>query len=171
MPIPKIIRKAGPNRRKYGILLDGLDPWYQRVLFDNPLIKEELKVDDQFVQVLFKIADMERSHKRKHKMYYNPYTEEITDYSEVLEQSLLIDWNCAICRTSIQSEVANFKIANFICNKCKKSHNKTNKRIDPRIVDSSSEFHKFCRDQLIREQKRFLKYVKHFETGYQKGKK
>ena len=38
-------------------------------------------------------------------------------------------------------------------------------------VQSSFEFHKKCRKILLKEQKRFLKYIKHFESGYQKGKK
>jgi hypothetical protein len=168
----KIIRSnGGTKNRKYQILLEDIDPWYQRVLFENPLIKEDLKTDDQFVQVLFKIAEMERAHKVKHKLYYNPYVEEITEYSDIISESSLIDWNCAICNNSIKSEVSNFKIGNFTCKKCKNAHNSTNKRIDSRIVDSSFEFHKYCRNQLIKEQKRFLKYIKHFETGYTRGHK
>lgn len=171
MNIPKIERKAGPYKRKYGILLEHLKPWHAAVLFNNPLVKEDLKTDDQFVQVLFRIAEMEKSHKRKHKVYFNPYTNDVTSYKEVIEESQQLDWNCAICNDEIQSTIAEFNIKNFICKKCKDAHNTTNKRIDPRIVDSSSEFHKYCRKRLIKEQKRFLKYVKHFETGYRKGKK
>lgn len=162
---------GGKKKRKYGIILENIDPWYQKVLFENPLIKEDLKTDDQFVQVLFKIAEMERAHKVKDKLYYNPYIEEITYYDDIIEHSKLIDWNCAICNVDIKSEIGNFKMDNFICSKCKNAHNSTNKRIDPRIVESSFEFHKYCRKQLIKDQKRFLKYVKHFETGYKRGRK
>jgi hypothetical protein len=161
--------KGGKAKRKYNIVLDNIDPWYQKVLFENPLIKEYLKTDDQFVQILFKMAEMERAHKVKNKVYYNPYLEEITAFEDIEIHSNLIDWNCAICNTEIQSNIANFKIDNFTCNKCKNAHNSTNKRIDPRIVDSSFEFHKFCRNQLIKDQKKFLKYIKHFEMGYTRG--
>jgi hypothetical protein len=161
--------KGGKTKRKCNIVLDNIDPWYQRVLFENPLIKEYLKTDDQFVQILFKMAEMERAHKVRNKVYYNPYIGEITEFDDIEIQSNLINWNCAICNTEIESQIANFKISNFICKKCKNSHNSTNKRIDPRIVDSSFEFHKFCRKQLIKDQKKFLKYIKHFEMGYKRG--
>lgn len=170
MSIPKIIRKAGPYKRKYGILLEHLKPYQQRILFDNPLIKEDLKTDDQFVQILFKIADMEQSHKNKRKVYYNPYTETITTYEKILEQSQWVDWSCAICNSDMVSQMAHFKMDNFVCSKCTDAHNSDNGRIDPRIVDSSFEFHKYCRKRLIKEQKKFLQYVKYFEMGYKRGR-
>lgn len=158
-------------RRGDKIFFKNVKPYQKRVIRENPLLKDKIKDDDQFILVLFKIADMERSHKMKNKLYYNPYTEEITEYSDVLGFSRLIEWKCAICTKDIQSEISNFSIENFVCKKCKGAHNTTNKRMDPRIVESSFMFHRHCRNILIKEQKRFLKYVKHFESGYKKGKK
>jgi hypothetical protein len=54
----KIVRKGGPYKRKYGILLSNLKPYQAKILFDNPLISESAK-DDQFVLILFRLADME----------------------------------------------------------------------------------------------------------------
>ena len=122
------------------------------------------------MSILFKIADMEQSHKYKHKVYYNPYDDSISTYEKVIEQSQIIDWNCAICNDEIQSQEGEFSMSNFVCNKCKDAHNSDNNRIDPRIVDSSHEFHKYCRKRLMKEQRKFLQYIKYFETGYKRGR-
>jgi len=163
---------SNPQIKRNGnrIYFKNVKPYQKRVIRENPLLKNRIADDDQFILILFKIADMERSHKMKSKLYYNPYSERITDYNEILDFSRLIEWNCAICNAEIQSEISNFKIENFVCKKCKGAHNTNNKRMDPRIVESSFLFHKNCRDILLKEQKRFLKYVKHFESGYKKGK-
>jgi len=166
--IPQIIRRTGPWKSKCGIMLKNLKPYQQRILLENELLKEDFKTDDAFVGILFKIADMEQSHTYKHKLYYNPYTETVTTYEEVLEQSQWHEWSCAICNHDIQAKMAEFDIGNFVCVHCKDAHNSDNGRIDPRIVDSSFEFHKFCRDLLIKEQKRFLQFIKYFEKGHKR---
>lgn len=170
MSIYKIVRQQGPHKNRHGIKLSTVKPYLHKILFDYGLIDEYLKTDDQFVSVLFKIAEMELSCKRKNKLYHNPYNDEITTYDEVIEQSNLIKWNCAICNIEIESKIAEFDINNFVCNDCRDSHNSDNSKIDPRIVDSSFEFHKMCRKKLIKEQKKFLQYVKYFETGYTRGR-
>jgi hypothetical protein len=161
----KIIRKGDK------ISFRNIKPYHKKLIRENPLLKNKIKDDDQFILILFRIADMERSHKMKNKLYYNPYTEDITEYNDVLDFSRLIEWNCAICTKNILSEISKFNIENFVCKKCKGAHNTTNERMDPRIVESSFLFHRQCRDILLKEQRRFLKYIKHFELGYKKGKK
>ena len=71
MALPKIIRKRGSNRSRHGISLDPLPDYYKSILLDNSLSAENFKTDDQFVNVIFKIAEMERSGKAKNKFYYN----------------------------------------------------------------------------------------------------
>jgi hypothetical protein len=171
MSIPIIIRRAGPVKRKYGILTEYLKPYHIRLLNENPLVKDDLKTNDQFVKILFKMADMEQSHKHRHKFYYNQYTDTITTYEDIIEHSKWIDWSCAICNVEMLSMMADFSVCNFVCTKCEKAHNSNNGRIDPRIVDSSFEFHKYCRKLLIKEQKKFLLYIKYFETGYKRGRR
>lgn len=166
----KFIRQTGPFKSKYGIRLDSIEPHQKKILLENELIKDDLISDDQFVSILFKIAEMEQSQKNTRKLFLNPYNNKITTYEKVIEQSKIIDWSCAICKKSISSEIANFSIDNFTCKKCKNVHNSTNKSIDPRIVDSSFEFHSVCRKKLIKEQKKFLKYIKYFEKGYKRGR-
>ncbi len=53
MALPKIVRKLGPFKRKHGISLDNLKPYQQKILFDNPLIKDSAS-DDQFISILFR---------------------------------------------------------------------------------------------------------------------
>ena len=72
MGLPKIVRKGGPYKRKFGIVLKHLKPYHQRILIDNPLIEEDSD-DDQFLQILFRLADIDKSKKTDRKFYYNPY--------------------------------------------------------------------------------------------------
>ena len=171
MALPKIIRKKGSNRSRHGIALDPLPDYYKNILLDNSLSAENFKTDDQFVNEIFKIAEMERSGKAKNKFYYNPTENSIQQYRDILESSKEIEWNCAICDKDILSEMSLFNMENFLCNKCQESHNKKNKTIDQRIIDSSFKFHTFCRKILIKQQKEFLKYIKHFETSYMRGRR
>lgn len=170
MSIYKIIRKQGPFKHRHGISIENLKRYHKSILYDHDLIADDLKKDDQFVSVLFKIADMEHSLKYKDKFFLNPYNNKITLYEDVIEQSQQLEWSCAICQVNMPAKMSDFSINNFVCKNCKDSHNSNNTRIDPRIVDSSFEFHQLCRKKLLKEQRKFLKYIKYFETGYKRGR-
>jgi hypothetical protein len=166
MGLPKIIRKLGPFKRKHGIFLDNLKPYQQKILFDNPLIKDSAD-DDQFMLILFRLADMDISKKTDRKIYYNPYKDIVTDYKQIETDSKYIDWNCAICKADIKSVISEFNIDNFICKDCHDaygSHNKI-KTVDSRIVDCSIKFRKHCKNILFKEQRTFMRYIAKFKKG------
>lgn len=166
MPLPKIVRKAGPYKRKYGIHLEHLKPYQAKILYNNPLSAKHFMTDDQFTLILFKIADLEIINRNENKVYYNPYRDIISDeYEEIIEDSKKINWHCAICKEDIKSIISEFNVGNLICDTCFETHGKT-KIIDSRIVAASIEFRKHCKDLLIKEQKGYLKYVRKFERGY-----
>lgn len=166
MAVPKITRKSGPYKRKFGILLENLKPYQQKILFDNPLIKESSE-DDQFMQILFRLADMDISKKTERKIYYNPYKDIISDYKQIESDSRYIDWNCAICKASIKSKMSEFDIDNFLCKDCHDSHGSHNKvtTVDVRIVESSFKFRKHCRKNLLKEQRSYMNYIGKFKRG------
>ena len=164
----KIVRKGGPYKRKYGILLSNLKPYQTKILFDNPLISESAK-DDQFVLILFRLADMEISKKTNRKIYYNPYKDIASDYKQIETDSTYTDWKCSICTTPIKSIISEFNIDNFLCDDCKETHGSHNvvKHVDSRIVESSFKFRKHCRTLLLKQQRSFMNYINKFKKGYQ----
>jgi len=168
MALPKIIRKSGPFKRKYGILLENLKPYQKKLLFDNPLISESAE-DDQFVLILFKLADIDISKKTDRKIYYNPYKDIVSDYKQIETDSKYIDWHCSICKSNILSRISEFDIDNFLCNECHDSHGSHNKvtSVDSRIVDGSIKFRKHCRKMLLKQQRSFMSYINKFKKGYQ----
>ena len=108
----EIIRKKGKYKNKYGIYLENLPGYCQQVLIDNPLSRSSFENDDQFTQVIFKMTEMSISHKNKYKFYYNPYSETISQYNEILDLSRLVEWECSICKKEIQAEISSFSINN-----------------------------------------------------------
>lgn len=161
---------GGRFKRKYGIILKNIHPYYKSVLEDNPLAREDFKSDDKFVEILFYLKEKERVHKSKRKFFPNPYTNEITTYSKIETESNLLNWKCSICNKHIKSEIANFTVENFLCKKCKKYYINQN-IIDKRIIENSFEFHKHCRTLLLKEQEFFLRYIRNFEIEYRKNNK
>ena len=161
----KLVRAQSYHKRLYSIILKELKPYQIRFLEDNPLIREHAKHDDRYVQVLFKILEYEIHHKDHLKLYYNVYTDRVSSYEEILEDSKRINWMCSICRCDIKSEMGNFNVDNFLCDTCNKSHGNSTDIIDDRILESSVQFRKYCQDILIGQQKSYIKYIKKFESG------
>lgn len=166
MSLPKIIRKGGPYKTRFGIRIEDLKPFQRKILYDHPLLSVSAR-DDQFLLILFRLADMDISKKTNRKIYYNHYADTITEYDQLLTDSNYIDWTCAICNDAIKSEMSEFNIDNLLCNTCKETHGSINKSttVDSRIVEHSIKFRKFCRSFLMKQQKSFIKYVNKFENS------
>ena len=154
----------GWYKRRHGILLENLPPLKQKLLLDNNYLKW-LDSDTQAFEVIFKVEDMNEHEKNPNKILWNPFRETFTTLKEVEADSNLIDWNCAICKTDIQSRMNSKKIENFVCNKCSEAHNSRNKRVDQRIIDSSVDFTQHCKSLLKGEQREFITYVRRSTKG------
>lgn len=165
MTLPKIIRKSGPYKTRFGILLENLKPYQKNILLDNPLLKDSAK-SDQFVLILFKLANIEINKKNTRKLFFNPYKNTISNYKQIEKDSKLIDWHCAICNDNIKSEISEFYLENFLCNKCKKTHSTKSKFIDARILENSIKFRKHCKKILLKEQRKFINYIKKFKKEF-----
>ena len=149
----------GCYRRRHGILLENLPPSKQKFLLDNDYLKW-LEPDPQTYEIIFKIIDMKDLEKTASKPIWNPFKETFTTLKELELDSNIVDWTCGICSINIKSRMDSKKVENFVCEKCKKSHNSTNKVVDSRIIDSSVKFNKHCKKLLKREQSEFLSYVR-----------
>lgn len=160
----KFVRSKGFHKGIHGIRFKELKPYQAKFLQDNLLIRPNASTDDRYVQVLFKILEYEIHHKDHLKLYYNPYTEQISSYDEILEDAKMLNWKCSICRCDMKSEMGNFEIKNFLCDTCNKSHGNPSEIIDDRILESSVQFRKYCQDILVGQQKSYIKYIKKFES-------
>lgn len=157
--IYQLERGSGPVKRKWGIRFTNLEPHHQRILLDNPLIQDRSK-SDQFVLILFRMADLDKSNKQNRKIYYNPYKDSVDKYRDILKHSRQIEWKCAITGKKIMSELGNFEPNNFLADECKEEFGNKSKIIDQRIIESSLNFRKHCKKLLMQQQKLYLKNVK-----------
>ena len=150
----------GWYRRRHGILLENLPPSKQRLLLENHFLKW-IKPDPQTYEIIFKIEDNINLTKSRHKTYWNPYREDFTVKRELIEDSLILDWHCAICKADIKCKMTSHKkVENYVCSNCQESHNSKNRKIDQRIIDSSKEFINHCKVVLKKEQREFMNYIK-----------
>lgn len=149
----------GWYRRRHGILLENLPPSKQKFLVENDYLKW-LEPDPQTYEIIFKIIDMKDLEKSGSKPIWNPFKETFTTLKELELDSNIVDWSCGICNVDIKSRMDSKKVENFVCQKCQKSHNSTNKVVDTRIIDSSVKFNKHCKKLLKKEQAEFLSYVR-----------
>tara|TARA_R110001592_G_scaffold120545_3_gene324931 strand:- start:12034 stop:12531 length:498 start_codon:yes stop_codon:yes gene_type:complete len=149
----------GWNKRKHDILLCTLPETKKKLLFDYKFFRW-IKGDVHAFEVIFRVIDEESHEKAKTKIYWNPYTERCSTVKELYEDSNLVDWDCAICKTGIMCRMDSKKIENFICQECTTAHNSTNKTVDSRIIQSSLDFNYHCKHSLKGEQKEFIKYTR-----------
>lgn len=149
----------GWYRRRHGILLENLPPSKQKFILDNDYLKW-IKPDPQIYEIIFKIIDRKNHEKNTNKHVWNPFKKTFTTLKELYEDSDVIDWTCAICKSDIKSKMKTKKMENFVCEKCQKSHNSTNAVVDSRIIQSSISFTKHCKRMLKKEQKEFISYIK-----------
>jgi len=164
MAFPIIIRRKGPNKRRWGIMLKYLKPHQIKILFDFPLLRDGVKESDQFVHILYNMLELERKFKisnENSKVYYNKYKDMLTDYNQIQKDYNSVDWKCAICLTEIESEMANFSVENFLCKTCNETHGGYNIKdservVDGRIVQSSIYFRKYCQKILKKEKRKFI---------------
>jgi len=98
--------------------------------------------------------------KTVNKPLWNPFKETFTTLKELELDSNIIDWTCGICSADIKSRMDSKKVENFVCEKCQKSHNSTNKFVDTRIIESSVKFNKHCKRLLKKEQNEFINYTR-----------
>lgn len=145
--------------RKHGILLENLPPAKKKLLLDHAFMKF-LSSDPQTFEIIFIIEDNWDWYKVSDKTYWNPYIDNFTTYKQLLLDSNLIDWQCAICKADIVCRTDSpKKPENFVCDTCEESHNSKNTTVDRRIIDSSRNLTKHVKTLLKKEQHEFISYV------------
>lgn len=152
-------RNFGWYKRRFGIIFDYLLETQKRLLKEHKFIKY-ISDDDQTMYIIFQISEMEDKNKGSRKLWYNPYKDKVSDYRTLKKDSKLIDWNCAICNSNIESNIENFEPSNFLCTECLSVYVSKNGKIDSRIVESSVKFTNHCKVILRKEQKSYIRYLR-----------
>jgi hypothetical protein len=155
-------QNRGRAKTRFGILLSGLAPRYQRILLKNPIIQNN-STDDRFIMCLFRIEDMRIKVSHLQRPFINPETREISTYSQIKESYKYLNWTCAYCKTDIKSKIDNFKVDNFSCKKCYNYYVKDANKVDKSVMDSMIKFTEHYKNLIKQNQKTFIKYVKRNE--------
>lgn len=146
--------------RRFGILLENLPPLKQRLIKENHYVRY-LERDPQAVEIVFIIEDNLDYAKAHEKTYWNPYTDSFSNYRQLLKDSSLVDWQCAICDADIQCRTDSAgKVENFVCSDCAEAHNSSNRVVDRRIISSSRKLTSHVKKLLKQEQREFISYTK-----------
>lgn len=160
---PKIERTSGPYpTNRFGIRFTTLSKSQKRLLIENPLLKERCK-SDAFALILFEQNSYSVSRlSSTNKLFYDWSTGEIIQKEDLIENYNTIDWICALSGNPIKAKMSDFSLENFV----HPDYHDALKApmVDSRILKSSVEFRKKCKELLLNQQQEFLNLVK-------KGKK
>ena len=151
-------QNRGREKTRFGIVLKGLSPRYQRVLLKNPIISKNSS-DDRFIMCLFRLEDAAINVSHLQRPFVNPETREVSTYSSIKRTFKLLDWNCAYCKNSIKSKVDNFKIDNFVCSKCYTYYVKDANNVSQSVLDSMMAFTEYHKKLIKETQRKFIKYI------------
>lgn len=151
-------RKKGRSPTKHGILLKNLEPRYQKVLKNNPIISK-YSDDDRFIKCLFLIEDAKINVSYLNKPQVNPVTREVSSFASIVKDYNFLDWKCAFCLSPIKVEIGNFKTENFTCKKCYKYYIKNSNTVSESVIQSTMDFVEYNKKLIKEDQKKFLKYI------------
>lgn len=156
---PEITRTTGPYpANRFGIKYKTLSKAQRRLLMDYPLLKERSK-SDQFLQILFEQHSYTFiPHTVFNKLFYDWSTGEIIHREELLDNYQTIDWVCALSGNPIRARMDDFSLENFVHPEYRDALKAP--MVDSRILKSSVEFRKKCKELLLNQQQEFLRLAK-----------
>lgn len=152
-------RNFGWYHRRHGILLENLPIEKRELMYEHNFLKF-MESDPQTFEVIFRVEDQNRHHRKHKKTYWNPYKETFTQLRQVEKDSNLMDWTCAICDSDIKCRIDHKKMENFVCDECSEVHNSSNKTVDHRIIESSNKFTNHCKKLFKKEQREFFTHIR-----------
>jgi hypothetical protein len=156
---PQIKRVKGmyPSNR-FGIQYATLSRAQRTLLMNYPLLRDRCR-SDQFVHILFEQHSYTHTATNyTNKLFYDWSTGEIVEREDLEESYQTIDWTCAISGEPIRAKMGDFSLENFV----HPNYHDVLKApmVDSRILKSSVEFRKKCKELLLNQQQEFLKLAK-----------
>lgn len=154
----KIERTGGPYpMNRYGIRLKPLQKRHRRFLVENRHIKK-WSDNDQFVQCVLRMQRVTTNDSTAYKTYFDWQSEAPIDLDGLKISANTLDWQCALSGKPIKSTFMNFDLENFI----HPEYYDVLKApmVDSRILKSSIEFRRKCKELLLKERQEFLDLAK-----------
>jgi hypothetical protein len=154
----QIERTAGPYpKNRYGIILKHLQKLYRRFLIEHRHIKKWAQ-DDQFVSCVLRMQRPIIKNSSALKYYVDHESGKVLNQADFLKVNNTINWVCAISGRPIKAKFMNFDLTNFLD---KEYYDVLDApMIDSRILKSSIEFRKKCKELLLKERQEFLMLAK-----------
>lgn len=84
-------------------------------------------------------------------LIYHPLFDKVVTRDEYDRSRELMEWECAICGKKIFINRRKYDVENFVCEKCKETHNNKNTSIDIRILNSRTKLYKYLEERLYQE--------------------
>lgn len=154
----EIQRTNGPYpKNRFGIVFKPLMKLYRKFLVEHRHIKRWAQ-DDQFVSCVLRMQRPIVKNSSMLKFYFDHESQTVLKSSEYLDKINQVDWVCAVSGKPIRAKFMNFDLANFIH---PEYHDILDApMVDSRILKSSIEFRKKCKELLLKERQEFLMLAK-----------
>lgn len=154
----KIERTGGPYpMNRYGIKLKPLQKRHRLFLINNRNIKK-WSDDDQFMHCVLRMQRVTTKDSTAYKTYFDWQSKEPVDIKGLKKSANIVDWQCAISGKPIKSKFMNFDLENFV----HPDYVDVLKApmVDSRILKSSIDFRRKCKELLLKDREEFLNIAK-----------
>ena len=140
-------------KNRYGIVFKPLMKLYRKFLVEHRHIRRWSQ-DDQFVSCVLRMQRPAIKNSSVLKFYFDHESKKVLGAAQYLERINEIDWLCAISSKPIRAKFMNFDLKNFVH---PEYHDVLDApMVDSRILKSSVEFRKKCKELLLKEREEFL---------------
>jgi len=148
-----IVRNSSGKGARFGIVLKYLPKSFRQFLIRHKNMYRWAE-SDQFVECALKLQRPKIKNSSAIKIYWDRSEMTAVDKETLVNNYNQIDWKCAISGKPIKSKFMNFDLQNFI-------HPEyydilSAPMVDSRILKSSIEFRKKCKELLLSERQEFL---------------
>ena len=152
----KIILERNSGTKKasrFGILLEYLPKSFRQFLIKNRHMYRWAQ-SDQFVECVLKMQKPPVKNSTSLKLYWDVENRSVVNRQDLEDNYNTVDWFCAISMKPIKAKFMNFDLENFV-------HPEyidvlSAPMVDSRILKSSIEFRKKCKELLLNERQEFL---------------
>lgn len=148
----KVKNPYEPSR--YGISFEGMTRQQKRLLIEHPILKDRVE-DFQFLQIIFRKCYQGPV---KTRYFFDVTINDFVTREELIKNYDLIDWHCALSGEMIKCNINDFSLQNFV----HPDYQDALKApiVDSRILKSSIEFRKKCKELLLNQQQEFLRLAR-----------
>lgn len=149
-------RKRG-NGTRFGIVLKNLPKSFRQFLIRHKNIGRWSE-SNQFIECALKLQKPPVKDSSALKLYWDFENNAAVDKQTLRDNYNTIDWVCAISLKPIKAKFMNFELENFVHSEYHDALKAP--MVDSRILKSSIEFRKKCKELLLNERQEFLKLAR-----------